>query len=368
MAKKQTYGLGEEAQLQRIAAPDLPYRPLQPSRRPKIALIACGGITEQHLKAYRNGGYDVVALCDSDRAKAEARRSAFYPRASVHDGYRQVLKRDDIEVVDIAAHPDQRVAIVRAALQARKHVLSQKPFVLDLSIGHRLCDLAERNGVLLAVNQNGRWAPHFSYIRCAVAAGLIGRPIAAHLSVHWNHNWIAGTRLEQVRHIVLYDFAIHWFDMLGVLLPGLEPRRVFATCAASPCQQARPPLLGQALVEYDHAQASLAFDADARFGPQDRTYVAGSAGSITSVGPSLMKQSVTLYTAKGYSSPRLKGAWFPDGFHGAMAELLCAIEENRQPSNNARDNLTGLALCFAAVASADCGKPRIPGSVRRLPG
>ena len=55
----------------------------------------------------------------------------------------------------------------------------------------------------LAVNQNGRWAPHFSYIRHAIAAGLIGDVFAAHLAVHWNHNWIKGTHFENVRHIVL---------------------------------------------------------------------------------------------------------------------------------------------------------------------
>jgi hypothetical protein len=49
-----------------------------------------------------------------------------------------------------------------------------------------------------------------------------------------------------------------------------------------------------------------------------------------------------------------------------MGELLCAIEENRTPLNNARDNLRTLALCFAAVASAEDGQPKIPGQCRRM--
>jgi predicted dehydrogenase len=44
-------------------------------------------------------------------------------------------------------------------LRAKKHVLSQKPFVLDLDTGARLADLADEMGVKFAVNQNGRWAP-----------------------------------------------------------------------------------------------------------------------------------------------------------------------------------------------------------------
>jgi predicted dehydrogenase len=130
----------------------------------------------------------------------------------------------------------------------------------------------------------------------------------------------------------------------------------------------RPPLLAQALVEYDDAQASLVFDGDTRLGRQDRTYVTGSRGTLLSLGPDLKHQKVTLFTEKGCASPRLFGRWFPDGFHGTMGELLSAIEEDRQPQNNARDNLKSLALCFAAVAAAERHEPVEPGMVRKMPG
>jgi hypothetical protein len=40
-----------------------------------------------------------------------------------------------------------------------------------------------------------------------------------------------------------------------------------------------------------------------------------------------------------------------------MAELLCAIDEDREPYNSAASNLVGLELCFAALKSADSGQP-----------
>jgi hypothetical protein len=49
-----------------------------------------------------------------------------------------------------------------------------------------------------------------------------------------------------------------------------------------------------------------------------------------------------------------------------MAELLSAIEENREPSNNARDNLLSLALAFAAIDSSRTGATRAVGSARKL--
>lgn len=50
-----------------------------------------------------------------------------------------------------------------------------------------------------------------------------------------------------------------------------------------------------------------------------------------------------------------------------MGELLCAIEDGREPWNNARDNLRSLRTCFAACISADRGRPIDPASVTRLP-
>ena len=63
----------------------------------------------------------------------------------------------------------------------------------------------------------------------------------------------------------------------------------------------------------------------------------------------------------GWRGPRCAGTWFPDGFHGTMGELLRAVEEKREPENSARNNLESLALCFAAIASADRAAPVVPG-------
>lgn len=354
--------------LPRVAAPTLPYRPRDPERyRPGIALIGCGAITKWHLTAYQNAGYNVVALCDIDRRRAKERRDEFYPDAVATDDLQQVLARDDVEVVDIATHPPQRPPLVEAALRARRHVLSQKPFVLDLEVGERLADLADKMGVKLAVNQNARWAPHFSYIREAVRANLLGSIDAIHCDVHWDHSWVKGTAFESVRHLILYDFAIHWFDFVTTLMSGSTARRVYASMVRSATQTIVPPLLAQAIIEYEATQATLIFDGSTRFERLDRTLVVGSLGAIRSGGPTSEEQLVELTTAEGIARPRLKGSWFPDGFHGTMAELLSAIAQQREPTHSARNNLASLALCFAAVASAERGEPVVPGTVRKLP-
>ena len=367
--REQPYGLGSRGNTESTEAPDLPYRPRDPETyHPSIGLIACGGITEHHLRAYKGAGYHVVALCDVVPERAEKRRAEFYPDAEVYTDYRDVLRREDIEVVDVAAHPEERIGILEDAIRARKHILSQKPFVLDLDIGQRLVDLADEHGVKLAVNQNGRWAPHFSYMRHAVQAGIIGDVSSVRLAVHWDHNWTAGTDFENIKHLILYDFGIHWFDILTCFMGGRVPERVYASVARTASQKIRPPLLAQVLVEFEGAQAGLLFHGDVRHGVRDQSFIAGSDGSLFSSGPDLNEQNVTLHTDEGCASPDLEGTWFLDGFHGTMSELLCAIDEDREPTNGARSNLESLALCFAAVASADSGQPVVPGTVRRMPG
>jgi predicted dehydrogenase len=351
-----------------VAAPVLSYRPRDPKRyRPGIALVGCGGITAWHLRAYRAAKYRVVALSDVNLESAKKRRDEFYPRADVTDDVNQVLRRDDVEVVDVATHTAVRPPLIEAALKAGKHVLSQKPFVTDLGVGKRLADLADKMGVTLAVNQNARWAPHFSYMREAVRGGLIGELEAAHCDVHWDHSWVKGTAFETTPHLILYDFAIHWFDFLATLTQGTLATRVFASKARASTQDIAAPLLAQVIIEYPHAQASLIFDGHTQAGRLDRVYIAGSQGSISSSGADQDHQKVELRTASGVARPKLVGSWFPDGFHGTMAELLSSIEERRQPMNGARNNLASLALCFAAVASAARGKPVVPGTVRQLP-
>lgn len=347
--------------------PELPYRPTDPREyRPGIGLIGAGSITAAHLGAYRDAGYEVLAICDQDLDRARNRQKEYFPEARITANADDILLADDIEVVDITTHPAARVSLIESAIDAGMHVLSQKPFVLNLDTGEELVEKADKRGVRIAVNQNGRWAPHFSYMREAVRAGVVGKVQSAHLAVHWDHTWVKGTPFEDIDDVILYDFAIHWFDFLASLV-GDRITNVFATRAQAVGQDIRPPMLAQALVEFVGGQSSLVFDAHALFGPLNTSYISGTRGTLVSSGRDLGNQTLELHTVDGTLCPSLEGAWFNDGFHGAMAELLCSIEENREPSNGARDNLKSLALCFAAIESSRTGQAVNPGTIRSLP-
>jgi predicted dehydrogenase len=345
------------------------YLPPRPDAyRPGIGLVGCGAISRVMLAAYRRAGFEVVALCDHSRAAAEARRAEFYPRAQVFTDYRALLEQPAVEVVDIATHTDVRPPIVEDCLRAGRHVLSQKPFVEDLALGERLCDVADEHGVRLAANQNARWAPHFSYLRSAVRTGLLGDLTSADFAVHWAHDrYVQGTRFAEMPDLVLLDFGVHWFDIVHTLFADGEPaRRIFAAVGSSAGQAIPVPTQAQVAVELPDAQVSLVFRAASAVAEQGRYRVTGTRGIVTSAGPALGGNEVEVTTLAGSVAVPLAGHWFVNGFQGAMGELLRAVEAGERPDNDARTALGGLRLCFAAIASARAGVPIDPASVTAL--
>jgi predicted dehydrogenase len=370
MAEDDDYGLSPDKKRKTIPAPPVDYLPPKPkSFYPKIGLIGAGGISEFHLKNYRTCGFEVAAISSRTKAKAVEKRDQFYPNAEVHENYRDLLNREDIEVVDITPHPVDRLPILREALEAGKHVLSQKPFVHDLTEGRKLADLAASLNLKIAVNQNGRWAPHFSYLRSAIANDLIGQVVSVDFSLQWDQTWIKGIEaFESIHHMVLFDFAVHWFDITSCFMAGQEPKSVFASAVRNGEQIYQPPSLAAVVIDYSDAQVRMAFNAHTTLGEEDVTTIVGTKGTLRARGPGLNNQSqVEVHLEEGSVRVPLEGCWFESGFQGTMGELLCAIEEDREPAHGARNNLRSLELCFAALESANTGKAIKPGQVTRLP-
>ena len=345
-----------------VAPPKLNYGPHLPRRLDtRLALVGCGGIARWHLEAARSLGAPVVALCDPRADAAAALRDEFFPNAEVVADFRELLERRDIEAFDLATHPEVRVKQIEAALRARKHVLSQKPFVTDLKVGLRLTGLAAVENRVLAVNQNGRWAPHFAWLRTALEKGLLGDLHTLDLRVEWDHTWTQGTAFEKIHHLVLGDFGIHWFDMAVTAFGARWARSVFAKAVGAPEQMIRPPALASAIIDFGDGLATLAFSAHARHGPQESFCAVGSKGTLRGRGPVCGIRTLEYHGPRGKSEIPLEGQWFPDGFRGSLAEFLHAVEFRKQPSHCAADNMFSLMVCFAAMRSASTGRPVRPG-------
>lgn len=103
-----------------------------PNDRPKFASIGIGGMGRGDAKGHRKFA-DMVAICDVDRGHAErANKEIAEGKADLYSNYREVLDRNDIDVVSIATPDHWHVKIAIEALESGKHVFCQKPLTLTL--------------------------------------------------------------------------------------------------------------------------------------------------------------------------------------------------------------------------------------------
>ncbi|HAD61023.1 MAG TPA: oxidoreductase [Planctomycetaceae bacterium] len=105
-----------------------------PNDRPRFASIGIGGMGRGDARGHK-GYADMVAICDADRGHAEranADKNLGNGKADIYRDYRQVLDRNDVDVVSIATPDHWHVKIAIEALEAGKHVFCQKPLTLTL--------------------------------------------------------------------------------------------------------------------------------------------------------------------------------------------------------------------------------------------
>jgi predicted dehydrogenase len=294
--------------------------------------------------------------------EATAGLQAAFAVERVFESVDALLADPEIEVVDIATFPAERLGLIRRALAAEKHVLSQKPLALETRAARDLVEEAERRGVLLAVNQNGRWAPPWRVATLLIEQGAIGDVLAVTHLYDRNFRFVLGRPYDEIEHFVLYDYSVHWIDITRCWLSAKRPTEVRALDYRTPNQPADGKTPWGAWAVFDYADGSSAtiraVGGSETSSPASLFWIHGTDGTIRGQigdGGTSGRDSIELERHGIYSRYPLVGRWFYDGFAATMAELLSAIAERREPYNSARHNLLSLEMTLAACRSAEAG-------------
>ena len=146
-------------------------------RTVRVGLIGCGNIgARAHLPACTQiPEAEVVAVCDiiEERAQAAAGRSG----ATAYTDYRQLLEREDVDVVIIALPNDLHAEASIAAAEAGKHVLCEKPMALTLGEADAMIEAARKAGVKLMIGHTRHFDHRYTSVKEQLDAGKVGRPV-----------------------------------------------------------------------------------------------------------------------------------------------------------------------------------------------
>ena len=186
-----------------------------------VGVIGAGVIVQRHAIAYRclPELARLVAIADVDvnRASASKREHGF---AESYTDYREMLRRDDIDVVSICTPPYLHAQMVIGALEAGKHVLCEKPMARTLEEADQEIEAADRNPQLkMSCVYQCRSDPAHQRVREAIRSSL-GRILMATVRVRAKRmaGYYAAAPGRGSRRIdgggVLINQAVHQLDSL----------------------------------------------------------------------------------------------------------------------------------------------------------
>lgn len=230
-----------------------------------IGIVGAGLVSDFHAAGYiQHQHAELVAVCDSSREVAEYKGKSWNAKR-VYTDFDEMLNDPEIQAVDIMTPPLLHHEMTIKAAETGRHVNCEKPFCTSVAEGKEMTTTAERNGVVLAVDETYLFTTAHTKARELIASGTIGEPL-------------------QIRH----------YKGEGVPNPeNLERRRRFADIRKEPVMWRGDPVIsggGAYPWAFDHAVHLFAttqylmmdLEVDSIFG-LSATYTGKSGSDVDSV-------------------------------------------------------------------------------------
>jgi predicted dehydrogenase len=310
-------------------------------------------------------------LCDLDEGRAQTALGR-YTTVGTTASYERVLADPAVAAVAIATPAATHFDLVRAALEAGKHVLVEKPLTSSAADGAKLAGLAERSGLVLMCDHTYCYTPAVQRIRDLIRGGEIGE-------VQFVDSVRINLGLVQPDVDVLWDLAPHDLSILDFVLPDDVVPVALAAHTGDPIGAGRACLaylsvwLSTGALAHVHvnwlsptkirttivggSRRTIVWDdmnPAARLMLYDRGVDRVPAGSLA---PDERRQALISYRIGDIHVPALPER---EALSSVLSEFAAAIAEHRPPLTDARAGIRVLELLEAASRSADNGGSRIP--------
>jgi predicted dehydrogenase len=334
------------------------------STRLRIAVVG-GGIGTQHIDALLElpEQFELVAFCDIDPAKAEAVADRYGIRSTL-TSYDELLGRDEIDIVDICTPSGLHAAQTRAALEAGKHVICEKPLAGSLAEVDQLAALSDATGRHVSPIFQYRFGNGFRRLLHLRDQGLLGRSYLATVETHWRRGatyyaapWRGRFASELGGSLVTH--AIHANDMLVHALGPIRSVHARTATRVNPietedCAVVSLELADGALAVHSVTMGAALEHSRLRFYFEKVTV----ESSLSPYRPHL--EPWRFETADAAASAEIEVgladfAAMPEHFAGQFSRLHAALTTGGTPPVTIADSRAALELLTAAYYSAQTG-------------
>jgi predicted dehydrogenase len=336
----------------------------------RIGLIGAGMISEHHLIAWsRTSAARVVAVCDPDRARAQARAREFGIAAAYGDAA-DMIAHADIDAVDIASPRERHAEQVRSAAQRGLPVLCQKPLAPTYDEAERLVSEVEGRCRLM-VHENWRFRPFYRRIKQWIDEGRVGSIKSAVMTVR-GAGFAAGADgkfpalerqpfMRDEARLAVTESLIHQIDVVRWLTGPLQvlAARLGRTCPAIKGEDRAMIMMSRAdgvpaIVDGDFAAPG--------YGPRsaDTFELVGTRATIL-----FDKMRLSLLGHEAMTEAFDRAQCYQASFDDCIRHFVECLRSDAEFETNPRDNLQTLRLVEDTYRLA--GPIASPGD-RRRPG
>ncbi len=331
-----------------------------------IGIIGTGSIAGAHLGGYRaDPRARVAAVADIDLDKARQFAAVAGEGVAAYGDYRELLRRDDIDLVSVCTPPFTHAEITIAALEAGKHVLVEKPMAASLDEADAMIAAARRHGRKLAVVFQYRWRHDWMKAKRLVSDERFGRILFGKVDCLWWRGpeyyamWWRGTWERECGGATI-NHAIHHID--AFLWYMGEAEWVYATMGAVD-HDIEVEDFSAAIVRFRSGATGQITSTVAARHNLDRIEIFGSKASLT------LPWSVYAVASQPNGFPRAntehKAAieafmadveLGPQGHAGQIADFLNALDTGGDPLVDGVEGRRSLELVTAIYKSASTGE------------
>jgi predicted dehydrogenase len=186
-----------------------------------------------HIGAGSIGVLRAQAVAETDglklRVVADLRRDAADSIAAKHacdftTDWQDAIRRPDVDMVIISTPPSLHAEMAIAAAEAGKHILVEKPIAHTLADAEKMCNVADRCGVLIKTGYNHRYFPSMKFAKNLIDSGRIGEVIRVHAYAghpggkEFGPKWVTDGAVTGGGSLV--DNGIHILDLTRFFMGG----------------------------------------------------------------------------------------------------------------------------------------------------